>query len=254
MLINSQMKVALIGDVHANLPALEAVLKHARSLGAEQIWNTGDFVGYNAFPEQVVCRLRLEGAVSVIGNYDQKVLRFPRRDEKWRRSKRLEKWLAFKWAYENLSQDSRDYLVSLPEERRWTVEDTMILLVHGSPCSIDEHLYVDTPQERFVELAELAEADLIICGHSHQGFVQNAAGSWFVNTGSVGRPDDGDPRATYALLELERDSIAVDHFRVEYDVEAAVGEILRQGLPSAFGEMMTKGRKLDWILDSLRPC
>jgi putative phosphoesterase len=244
------MKVALIGDVHANLPALEAVLDHSRLRGAEQIWNTGDFVGYNAFPDKVVQRLRLEGAVSVIGNYDQKVLRFPHKDKKWRKKKRQEKWLAFRWAYENLSDDSRNYLASLPEQRRLDVLGKKVLLVHGSPASVDEHLYLDTAHQRLVELAELAQVDLIVCGHSHQPFVRNVRTSWFVNTGSVGRPDDGDPRAAYALLKVERESICVDHYRVEYDIEAAVAEIRLQGLPSAFEQMMLQGRKLDWILET----
>lgn len=244
------MKVALIGDVHANLPALEAVLDHLRQLGAEQVWNTGDFVGYNAFPEEVVRRLRLEHVISVVGNYDQKVLRFPLKDRKWHKSKRREKWLAFKWAYQSLSAESRDYLSSLPERRCLQVEGWRVLLVHGSPESVDEHLYPDTPQERLEELARLTEAELIVCGHSHQAFVRKAAGKWFINTGSVGRPDDGDPRAAYAVLEIEGGRLKVCPNRVAYDVEAAAAEIRRQGLPAAFEQMIREGRKLDWILEA----
>ena len=242
------MKIALIGDVHANLPALEAVLDQAYQEGAEEIWNCGDFVGYNAFPEEVVRKLRTEKVVSVVGNYDLKVIKFPRKNQKWKKSKSLEKWLAFKWAYEHLSEESLQYLSSLPEKRRMKCEEKTVLLVHGSPDSSKEHLYADTPTERLVELADIAAADLVVCGHSHQSFVRYVAGTWFINSGSVGRPDDGDPRATYAILELAGDSIDVRHFRVSYDVVAAITEIRRRGLPTAFGEMMRKGRKLDWIL------
>ncbi len=243
------MKIALIGDVHANLPALEAVLNHARGSGADQIWNSGDFVGYNAFPEQVVQRLRAEDAVSVIGNYDLKTLQFPRKGKKWKKKKRPEKWLAFKWAYEQLSEASRNYLASLPEQRRMTIAGKKILLVHGSPSSVDEHLYSDTPRKRLAELAHLAGANLIICGHSHEAFVRHVASSWFINTGSVGRPDDGDPRSTYAMLELRGEAFEVRHSRVPYDVEAAVAEIRRQGLPAAFEQMIRNGRELDRILE-----
>jgi predicted phosphodiesterase len=186
----------------------------------------------------------------VIGNYDLKVLRFPRKSEKWRKKKRPEKWFAFKWAYEQLSRESRDYLASLPEQKRWKTEGRDILLVHGSPASVDEHLYVDTPEKRLKELSELAEADVVVCGHSHQSFVMEAAGSIFINTGSVGRPDDGDPRAAYAILEMDGSSLSVLHKRVAYDVEAAVLEMRRHKLPSAFEEMIRQGRKLDWILGS----
>ena len=242
------MRIALIGDVHANLPALEAVLRHARERRAEEIWNAGDFVGYNAFPEDVVRRLRADRVKSVIGNYDLKVLKFPQKARKWKKKKRREKWLAFKWANEQLSAESQDYLASLPQQRRLSVEGKTALLVHGSPASVDEHLYADTAPERLEELAALAAVDLVVCGHSHQEFVREAGGCCFVNTGSVGRPDDGDPRATYALLEVTGDSFKVRHWRVGYDVEAAVEKIRDARLPSAFEEMIRKGRKLDWVL------
>ena len=243
------MRIALIGDVHANFPALEAVLVHAAAEGAEEIWNAGDFVGYNAFPEDVVTKLRAEKAISVIGNYDLKVIGFPKKSRKWKRKKTREKWLAFKWAHEHLSADSLRYLATLPKQRRMKCNGTTILLVHGSPASNDEHLYPNTSTERLAELAKLAATDIVVCGHSHRSFVRQAADSCFINTGSVGRPDDGDPRAEYAVLNLEGDAIDVQHFRVSYDIDAAIAEIRRRGLPKAFGEMMREGRKLDWILE-----
>jgi len=243
------MKVALIGDVHANLPALEAVFDHARGERVEAVWNVGDFVGYNAFPEEVVQRLRAEGAISVIGNYDLKVLRFPSKDRKWRVTKRPEKWLAFKWAYENLTEESRAYLASLPRDVKLNAAGRRVMLTHGSPASVSEHLYFDTPEGRLRELAALAQADLIVVGHSHVAFSRRVDDVWFVNTGSVGRQDDGDPRAGYAVLELDAGEVIVQHHRIDYDVEAATAAIRRAELPRAFEEMMRQGRKLDWILD-----
>lgn len=76
------MRVALMGDLHANLPALEAVLEHSRQEGAEAIWNLGDLVGYGAFPEDVVKRLRSGYALSTLGAYDRQVVRFEKRKEK----------------------------------------------------------------------------------------------------------------------------------------------------------------------------
>lgn len=242
-----QVRVALLGDVHANLPALEAVLSDAAARGAEAIWNVGDWVGYNAFPEEVVARLRRAGAISIVGNYDVKVLKYPRKEAAWRERKRPEKLLAFGWAYRRLSAESREYLASLPRQRRLEAEGRRVLLVHGSPASIDEHLYLDTPEERMRELAEMAKADLVVCGHSHRPFQRRVGEVLFVNTGSVGRQDDGDPRATYATLAVEDGRFVVEHHRVEYDVERAVAAIRRHGLPEAFAEMMRRGRKLDHV-------
>jgi predicted phosphodiesterase len=97
----SDKKIALLGDVHANLPALETVIAHATSLGVKEFWNIGDFVGYGAFPDQVVEQMKAKKFINIIGNYDLKVLKFPKKSKKWRDSKHPLKWLAFKWAYDN---------------------------------------------------------------------------------------------------------------------------------------------------------
>lgn len=247
------MKVALVGDVHANLPALEAVLDHAEQRKVEAIWNVGDFVGYGAFPNQVIQRLRHEQAVSIAGNYDLRVLKFQKKKETWRKKKRLEKFLAFQWTDDNLTKENREYLRSLPVERELQTEGHRILLTHGSPASDSEHLTPDTPQERLDELAAMVTADLVICGHSHQPFLAEADGVTFINTGSVGRPDDGDPRACYAMLQIGRpagETPQVHHYRVAYDVGRAVAAIRDCGLPEAFAQMMIQGYALDEVMET----
>jgi putative phosphoesterase len=250
------MKLALIGDVHANLPALEVVLDHAHRQEVEGIWNIGDFVGYGAFPDEVVKRLIKEEALSIIGNYDLKVLKYPKKKKKWRKSKMPQKWFAFKWAYENLSKKSRKYLRTLPEEIRLTEGGKHILLTHGSPASNEEHLTPDTPEQRLRELArmtaseQMPKADVIICGHSHREFIRQVETTWFINTGSVGRPDDGDPRACYAILQLDHQGLQVEHYRLEYDVGRAVAAIRVKGLPEVFAQMLIQGRDLETVLDN----
>ena len=78
----SELKIGLLGDVHANLPALETVIAHANSLEVDAFWNIGDFVGYGAFPNQVVERMRKKKFVNIAGNYDLKVLKFPKKNKK----------------------------------------------------------------------------------------------------------------------------------------------------------------------------
>ena len=238
------MQVALIGDVHANLPALEAVLAHAAGQRVEAVWNVGDFVGYGAFPDEVVTRLRhaSPNVLSIVGNYDLKVLLAQQK-----KGKAPDKRLAFQWAYDHLSPENRAYLRSLPQEIRLEAGGKRILLTHGSPASNDEHLTPETPEERMRELAQMAEADVILCGHSHQPFARQAAGVWFVNSGSVGRPDDGDPRACYAILQITPNLFRADHYRVAYDVERAAAAIRERGLPEAFAQMILQGRNLDEV-------
>lgn len=237
-------KIALIGDIHANLPALERVLSHARRQDVDAVWNVGDCVGYGAFPVETVRRLQVERALSIAGNFDLQVLDFPRRQDLWREMLSPAKFRTFEWTYAQLGAEERRYLRSLPREVRQVVAGQRVLLVHGSPISIEEHLTPATPQARLRELARTASADLVICGHSHQPFVRRVDGVWFINTGSVGRPDDGDPRACYALVDMDTRSLDVQHYRLAYDLERAVAAVRTQGLPEALAQMFLQGRGL----------
>ena len=238
------MKVAALSDVHANLPALEAVLRDARSAEAGVFWNLGDFVGYGPFPDQVVRLLRETARSSIIGNYDLKVLDFEKKRDRWRRSKAPAKFLAFQWAFENLSAESLDYLASLPEKLTLEVEGLRSLLVHGSPAANDEPLDDATPEARLEELARMAEADLVLCGHSHKAFDRTAGGVRFVNPGSIGRPAGEDPRAEYALLTFEEGNVRVERRRIEYDVQRAVAALEAYGLPDDYRRVLTAGAEL----------
>jgi putative phosphoesterase len=243
------MKAALIGDVHANLPALEAVLAHIRAQGIHKIWNIGDFVGYGAHPNEVIELLRQEKATSIVGNYDLKVIHFPKKEAKWRASKMPDKYLAFQWAYQVLKPENRRYLARLPAEVRLQAAGRSVVLTHGSPLSNEEHLTPDTPEARLQELLLAAPADVLICGHSHQPFARQVGAGWVINTGSVGRPGDGDPRACYAVLRLNKNGLDIQHHRVEYDVQRAAQAIRQQGLPEAFAQMFLQGKDLEAVLD-----
>lgn len=245
------MKIALIGDIHANLPALEAVLAHACEQGIRRVWNVGDIVGYGPFPDEVVQLLRKdEDIVSILGNYDRKVLRFKKKQEKWEKSKDPGKYLAFEWAYEHLSKKNRKYLRFLSREIKMKLRGHRILLTHGSPASDEELLFPDTPDERLRELAQMTKADVVVVGHSHYPFARQVDDVWFINTGSVGRPDDGDPRACYAVLRFQGDEMQVQHHRVEYDVDRTVAAIREHNLPDTFAQMFLQGRNLDAVSDA----
>lgn len=239
--------IGLISDIHANLPALQAVLLDARQNGAQAFWNLGDFVGYGSFPEEVVSLVRSTPEIlNIQGNYDHKVLKiFQKKTPETIQFP--EKWLAFEWANVHLSEESRQFLRHLPEKRRLQVENWRVLLVHGSPESQREHVGPLTPDARLVELGSYQQAHLICCGHSHLQFSRLVNGTRFVNPGSVGRPDDGDPRAGYALLTFSRDDLDIQLKRIEYNISEAVDSIRAYGLPEAFAQMLLQGKALDQI-------
>lgn len=195
------MIAGLLADAHANLPALSAALARLRRCGAEEFWNLGDLVGYGGFPDQTVSAAREAGMLSIAGNYDRQTLKVQKKLEKWKLTKRPQKWMALEYAYDRLSPENRAYLKGLPKQAEIERGGVRFLLVHGSPESIKENLNPETPQERLEELAGGVTAQVILCGHSHRAYARQAGGKWFVNPGSVGRPFDGVPRA--ALLWID---------------------------------------------------
>ncbi len=245
-------RIALLSDVHGNLPALEAVLDDAAHRGTKGWWYCGDFLGYAPFPNEVVQKLREVEAMNVIGNYDLKVLAFRQKQESWKGKKTPEKYVAFQWNHEHLSPETKAYLESLPQQVRVQVDGFTALLVHGSPDSVEEHLGSGTPETRFEELAAAAKVDLIACGHSHEAFAKKVKETWFVNPGSVGRPEGGDARAAYAVLEFTGGELKVDHRRVAYDIESVVRAIRAAGLPDSFADVLRQGRSIDQLQEADR--
>jgi putative phosphoesterase len=242
------MKIAVISDIHANLPALEAVLQHAGEMKVKTVWCLGDFTGFGANPDQVVLLLKKLKATCIIGNYDQTVLKIPKKSDEWKSKDKYEKWFSFDWSYHRLSKKSLEFLKSLPETRKETIKEWKILLTHGSPDSIDEPLNEETSQDHLKELAHKAHANIILCGHSHRPFMRFAGGSIFVNPGSVGRMFDGDPRASYAVLSIKKQKVEVDFFRIDYDIEREASAQLQAGLPDIYAEMTRRGISLDDLL------
>ena len=177
-----------------------------------------------------------------------------------RGTKRPEAFLALQWAYENLTHPSREYLESLPTDIRMRIGATRILLTHGSPASNKERLTSTTPEKYLRTLISKADAQIIICGHSHEPFLKRVKNGFFINPGSVGRQSDGNPNASYAILELDPEfmlediwtelSPVVEHFRIPYDLDGAVNEIRRRSLPEAFAQMLTQGRGLETVLSN----
>ncbi|HWQ67756.1 MAG TPA: metallophosphoesterase family protein [Methanospirillum sp.] len=239
------ISIALISDIHANLPALEAVLADAEQQGALVILNAGDSIGYGPFPDEVISLGRSWSVLSVLGNYDLSVL-----EKRWRhkKPKSRQKQVAMRWAYHNVSPDNHAWLKALPREIRIKMGGYSLLLTHGSPDSLTEYLDENTPESRLIEIAASSGVDIVVTGHSHRPSHRVCEGVTFVNAGSVGRPEDGDPRACYALLKTN--PLSVRHIRVEYDVEKTAGEIRHRHLPDAFARIIREGRPLDVVDDS----
>ncbi len=236
------MKIAVLSDIHANIHALEAVWQDIDHKQPDAVYCLGDLVGYGAFPNQVVDFIRNKRVPTLMGNYDQGV-GFDREDCgcAYRRveDERLGQQSLF-WSRENTSRENKRFLQTLPLHLRLTFEDRQVLMVHGSPRRINEYLYEDRPQKSFQRLAQLSVCDLLFFGHTHLPYMKEVAGTRFINTGSVGKPKDGDARAGYVLVELGT-SVQIHFCRVPYDVRAAAAAIRNSALPDRFAEMLESG-------------
>ena len=238
------MRLAIFSDVHANLPALDAVLDDIRAIGVDARYALGDLVGYAPWPDDVLARLAAEGIPSVMGNYDDGTA-YDRDECGCAYTDPVEKALgdrSFAWTKAHVSDASRAWLRTLAPEIRFEADGLRFLLVHGSPRRINEYLYEDKPDATFARIAEGAGADVIVCGHTHRPYQKTVAGTRFINVGSAGKPKDGDPRGCWALIETSPTGLTVEFRRVAYDIERTAAAILASDLPHEFVDQLREAR------------
>ncbi|WP_254762403.1 metallophosphoesterase family protein [Natrinema marinum] len=221
------MKVGLISDIHGNRVALEAVLADMPAVDA--LYCAGDVVGYNPWPADCVDELRERNVPTVMGNHDAAVAaETPFRFNGMAKA-------GVEHAKNQLSEGHLEWLASLPGERCEC--DGRVKLVHGHPDDPDRYTRYTYPREFSPRM--LGDEDVLVLGHTHvQGAKQFAEGI-VVNPGSVGQPRDGDPRAGYAVVDL--DALTVDTHRVEYDIEAVQEAVGEAGLPDRIGTRLARG-------------
>ena len=225
------MRIAVVSDIHSNLQALTAVTDAIREERVDIVVFCGDLVGYGANPNECCEVLRNLAAHSVIGNHDVSALT---RDTSWMNPYAAE---AVLWTAGVLSGSSKDFLKSLKMEGRFTKAGTTCVMFHGSPHSVTEYLYEEDVNQGMLAKAR---ADVLIFGHTHVPYVRRFGAGIILNPGSVGQPRDGNPKASYAILESEKPHC--DIRRVDYDVETAANAILSAGLPGSLAERLFQGR------------
>jgi len=225
--------VAVISDVHANLEALEAVLEQVRGM---ELYCLGDLVDYGASPNEVVERVRRGAKLVVMGNHDLAAITGDTSLFNARAA------ISSKWTSKTLTVDSRDYLSKLPRDWKSKVATASVYFAHGSP---DDQLweYVDPSTHHYLfghYLTKLG-VGLMGLGHTHIPYVWRGQEGVVFNPGSVGQPRDGDPRASWAVVTAQGETVDVEIRRVEYNVVAAASRIRKAGLPESHAERLSKG-------------
>jgi predicted phosphodiesterase len=244
------MRLGIISDIHANLPALEAALAAIDDVGVDEVWSLGDVVGYGAQPDDCARLVAERCPVSLVGNHDLAVLGTievsafsPAAAE------------AVRWTQANASEDTLEYLRELAPKD----ESRDVGLYHASPRDPVWEYVLWTDQAEDCIAAQSGRVSLI--GHSHVALyfvapegdrevrgahaeggtrLELADGRWLINPGSVGQPRDGDPRA--AWLELDTESWATTYHRTEYPIDRAAEAIAEAGLPEHLAARLYVGQ------------
>lgn len=243
------MRYALISDIHANLPALEAVLSAVDATpNIDAAYHLGDLVGYGPWPNETVALLRRRGIAGIAGNYDSTVgtdykhcgCKYVdgRHEELSHRS--------FAWTKEHTSPETKQLLAALPfridlKPIGGHTAGPTLTLVHGTPTLNTVYWTEDRPDAFCLQMAKLAglkSGDAIAFGHTHVPWHRQVDGIHFINTGSAGRPMDGDWRAGYVTVHIGDGEIDVAVERIEYDVERTQRGIVESELPDEFAEVL----------------
>ncbi|MCC7123714.1 MAG: metallophosphoesterase family protein [Acidobacteria bacterium] len=247
------MRYLVISDIHANLEAYDTVMDAARPLGWDRVVLLGDLVGYGADPNLVIERVRALAPHALIrGNHDKVGAGIESAD-----SFNTVARSAIKWTHDTLTPENRAWLASLPAGPR--VIDDVFEVCHGTPYDEDAYVFDDLDALRSLHAAK---RPLCLFGHTHvqvaysltrnQFAVETttparpfelalAEGSrYLVNPGSVGQPRDGDPRAGFAIVDAQANTVTI--FRVPYPVAEAQARIIAEGLPEILAERLGVGR------------
>jgi putative phosphoesterase len=221
--------IALIADIHGNLPAFEAVLERIDELGTEKIYCAGDIVGYNPFPKECIQLMRKRRIESCMGNHDYGVVTGDTGlFNPYARA-------AVIWTRKTIGKDEMTYLKKLPLKLEPRKE---MLLVHGSPTDpLWEYVKPHTPEAYVRSL--FGEKDILILGHTHIPMINRYGKKLLVNPGSIGQPRDGDPKASFATLDVKNREARI--IKVGYEIEKVASKIKEEGLPEFLAERLYEG-------------
>ncbi len=236
------MTIALFSDIHANLPAFEAFLADLDSRKPDAVYCLGDLVGYNVWPNEIVSEIRRRGIATLAGNHDLKVNGLPYIPDEQLESTGKD------YGYHIIRPKNRDYLLALPShiklEYKARNDKFNILMVHGSPRSVNEYVLQDTDTDYVIELMNESDANLLCVGHSHKPYHRIInEDKQVINIGSVGKPKDGNSKGCYVLLTLDslaKSNIQVEFIRFAYDINKAVKGIEDSPLPNELADQLAK--------------
>jgi len=225
------MIIGLISDVHSNAVALKVVLKELNELGVKIILHAGDIVGYNPYPDETIALFKKKKIVSIMGNHDRAFMTGDTSDFNPHAAAAME------WTRNAVSRDSLHYILRLKDTVTIAANGERIVLFHGSPNNFQEYIY---PENATPDLLSNINGNILVLGHTHIPFIMDyGTRGLVVNPGSVGQPRDGNPDASFAILDTVTQRI--ENRRIKYDIDKVIRDIFVAQLPGVLANRLRVG-------------
>ena len=234
------MRLAIISDIHGNLPALKAVLNDINSRAIDQIVCLGDLVDFAPWPNEVIKLIRKSKIMTIMGNHDERIaFDLPIVPlSKHSKKETIAREQAINHSKKTVTEENKAYLASLQKSIIIEYQNLILHFTHASPESIDEYLYED--DESLEERLLSVNTDVLLIGHTHLSYIRNFGNKKVVNPGSVGRSKEPDRKAAYSIVEVTPNSVTAEIVKVDYPIFETASAIYASHIPDFYADFLLK--------------
>ncbi|MCD0454979.1 metallophosphoesterase [Chryseobacterium sp. LC2016-27] len=238
------IQIAVFGDVHGNLPALETVLNDIEERGIRQKFCLGDLVDFAPWGNEVIEKIRSLNIPCLMGNHDERiafdisVIPLSKHSEE----ETAARFLAIDHSKKYITEENKVFLSELPfhlklnykiGQKHWNIQ-----LVHSSLKSNNTYLYESENDEIFQNMLSESQSDVIMMGHTHVSFKKYFNGKWAINSGSVGRSREENRLASYVILTLDEEKVTPEIIQLDYPLEKVAQEIEKSEIPNYYASFL----------------
>lgn len=241
------LQLAIISDVHGNLPALDRVLGDIEDRGIQQVFYLGDLVDFAPWPNEVIDRIREKGIPCLLGNHDERiafdhpVVPLAKHSEE----ETAARLVAIAHSKTTVTEVNKAFMAQCPftlqlnykvGPKHWTIQ-----LVHGSLENNYTYVYENEEEAVLRDFLERSNADVLLMGHTHLSYLKKVDEKWVINTGSVGRSREENRLASYVILTLSEEAITPEIIQLAYPIEEVALAIEKSGIPAYYATYLRGG-------------